>query len=370
MKISVDNPVIVIDRRLGQTSNTTLLHYDREDDQLKVGVWYWRVDQPNNRKQLMQWSIGVGLTKGDLPVVAVKPGEIYIYRIALLENLADGKEIAVVGVLKDGESDFGIGDKGINIGGTFADFHFYVRKKVRGFYSEYSHQIWSVNPQTQLLSFKPGTSIFKPLNMIADHNHHITIQPLYPGNIYYFVTLLVDEKGRWQYFKEIFITKQRQLNITLKNIAVRYNSESSTLADQTQFYHSFSVTSDEGISEKIDCLHTGDNYANNSTLPIIRPLFLYTKANSFFIRFLPKITFPFRAYTEDESVWCYTQAKEEDGFFDDYASSINLQQHDYLEFVTGFNETAVSPKSLKAINDDGDNRFEYDLIFEYYCDYI
>jgi hypothetical protein len=382
MKLTVKNPILLIDKRKGQSSAVTQITYIREDKDANIplGLWYWRSDNLQNPiPAFAAWEPTIGIAQksnenNTIFSVDVFPGETYIYRLAYLNNgqiSDDGVEIEIVGLLLDGQSDFGIEgvqNVGTNTipplsfaGGTYINYQFQTKVPAKGVFCTMSHLPWKINPKTKMLYFTKPYKHYN-LNNTLSQNHTIHLKPLYPGNLYYGIVLLMDEYGRWQFFTDISITKKRKLNIKIKNITFRGQILLEDTLSGTTFFHS--ISRNDGNSQQIcTCFHTEKNITSLSDISVVNP---------HFFQFNPvwqppvwprnNLGFDQDFYTESESVSIYTQS------VGDICADSDFKSGDLLFFTNGYSESDVVSQTCNASSPD--DTVGYEVFFEHWSVYI
>lgn len=378
MKIWAEQSIIFIDQKDGQTFGNTYIHYEREpNDDIKqpLGVWYWKAG--NKSKPIFRsWDPKIGVARVanvDNKITLIEPiqsGEVFTYAIGYITSSGDmseiNKSIQIIGLLKNGQSDFGISQWDpilpfSDYGGTYVRHRFNTRETVSIVYCEYANRTWSIDFENQYLYFKGSEEGYNKLliSQPMHTKHEIFLNTLIPGNIYYFIALIMDEKGRWQFYNDIGISKQRE--VVFKDLSIEIIKGPNFIEDSletTWFYHNFTV---------YDSMN-----ATFPSLTAIHPETKFTKGYKF-IRDstrLGLLSFPLfnqvgfkiprRAYSNEEYLKVRTWSI---GWNAD--SILNPSQSCNLYFPVGYQESSEQSISLTAIQDD----FEYRLLVRYIAIY-
>lgn len=228
--------VVLIDRKNGQKSGTTHIHYELVNDGFHRPVLYERINNEPWKRIFPLNLPRVISSPGDNPdfegvfTQSLKPGQVY--EVVMYfdtqdvdPNVVDPKDaireqkpyasVMVVALLKDPEKTNLIVSHDQNVGGTW--FRKVVMTTVPTFFMLYASKLPPFSDEQGDKRFlKPLAASFGGLNT----HHDLQVEPLLPGNDLFYLMRVFDEDGNWQIVSDPFRTKQRKVTIDFKELHI------------------------------------------------------------------------------------------------------------------------------------------------------
>ncbi len=213
------NP-IVVDKNKGTTDITTIKYEkeEREDiwERMSGSNWTW-VD-PFKRVQRADADV-----KGDY-VWTLKPGQVYEVGIfmqghgPLTTDPVRRSYVKVFCVWKEPEIRKLITDENRDFGGTWYwhQIHTNVPTEIIAIGVSRTKPVTDSNGMPHLNS--PVGAPTAPLTVTNDHK--VEINPLLPGNQHFFLVLVTDDKGNWDFRQDEFTTLRRKLTVEFPTVHI------------------------------------------------------------------------------------------------------------------------------------------------------